>query len=329
VAGLTLGGGIGHLTRKYGLTIDNLIGADLVLADGSLVHASESGNEDLFWAIRGGGGNFGVVTSFLFKLHPVHTEYAGPMLWEMDKATELMQWYRNFIVDAPEDVNGFFAFLNVPPVEPFPVEHHIKNMCGIVWNYTGPASTAEEYFHEIREKFKPVIDFTGPIPHPALQSMFDALYPPGYQWYWKADFFKELTDEAIAGHIKFGGNLPTLHSSMHLYPVNGAAHKVDKADTAWSFRDANWAQVIVGVDPDPVNIDKIVSWARDYYNALHPYGAGGAYVNFMMEEGEERIKATYRENYDRLTHIKGKYDPDNLFRVNQNIKPLAEAEQTI
>jgi FAD/FMN-containing dehydrogenase len=321
VGGLTLGGGVGHLSRKYGLTIDNLQGADMVLADGSFVQVSEKENEDLFWAIRGGGGNFGVVTSFQFKLNPVSTDYGGPMLYELDEATEVMRWYRDFIKNAPEDLTGFFAFLKVPPVEPFPEAYHNKTMCGIIWCYCGDLAKAEEIFKPIRDFKKPAIDFVGPIPHPALQSMFDALLPPGYQWYWKADFMNELPDEAIAAHIKYAEQLPSLFSTMHLYPINGAAHKPKKSDTAWSFRDATWAQVIVGVDPDPANKDKITNWARDYYNALHPFGAGGAYVNFMMEEGEDRIKATYGDNYARLQEIKQKYDPENLFRVNQNIKP--------
>ncbi len=322
IGGLTLGGGVGHLTRQYGLTIDNLLGAEMVLADGSFVQVNEDSNEDLFWAIRGGGGNFGVVTAFHFKLNPVDITYSGPMMWELSEAKEMMQWYRDFIKDAPEEINGFFAFLKVPPVEPFPEAYHTKTMCGIVWCYTGDLQKAEEVFKPIRAFKTPAIDFVGPIPHPSLQNMFDALYPPGYQWYWKADFVNELPDEAIELHIEHANKFPSLFSTMHLYPINGAAHKPAKTDMAWNFREATWAQVIVGVDPDQANKDKVTTWARDYYEALHPYGAGGAYVNFMMEEGEERIRATYGENYDRLEEIKSKYDPDNLFRVNQNIRPL-------
>jgi FAD/FMN-containing dehydrogenase len=321
VGGLTLGGGLGHLTRKYGLTIDNLIAADVVLADGRVVTANESRNADLFWGLRGGGGNFGVVTSFVFRANPVHTIYGGPMLWDMEQAPEVMQWYREFITQASDDINGFFAFLIVPPGPPFPEHLHNKNMCGIVWCYTGPMELAEATFKPIREKFPPTLDFVGPIPHPALQSMFDALYAPGLQWYWKADFVNELSDEAIERYIQHGSQLPTMQSTMHLYPVNGAAHRVGKHDTAWSYRDATWAEVIVGVDPDPANKDRIVDWARKYWDDLHPYSAGGAYVNFMMEEGEERVKASYRDNYEHLAAIKGTYDPTNFFRVNQNIKP--------
>lgn len=321
VSGLTLGGGIGHLTRSYGLTVDNLLAADLVLADGSLVTASAEERPDLFWAIRGGGGNFGVVTSFLFRLHPVDTVHAGPMLWEMDQAAALMRWYRDFIPRAPETITGFFAFLAVPPAAPFPEHLHNKKMCGIVWCYTGPPEMREDAFRPIHEFGKPALDLVGPLPYPAFQSLFDPLYPPGLQWYWKADFVNELSDEAINLYVEHGAKLPTLLSTMHLYPINGAAHRVGRDDTAFSFRDSTWAQVIVGVDPDPANKDRIIAWAREYWDALHPYSAGGAYVNFMMEEGQERIKATYRDNYRRLAAVKGKYDPDNLFRVNQNIEP--------
>jgi FAD/FMN-containing dehydrogenase len=321
VGGLTLGGGLGHLTRRFGLTIDNLLSADMVLADGSYVTASAKENEDLFWAIRGGGGNFGVATSFLFRLHPVSTVYAGPMLWGVEQATELMQWYREFIAQAPEDLNGFFAFLVVPPGPPFPQHLHKKTMCGIVWCFTGPLDQAEQTFEPIRRFKTPVLDLAGPMPYPVLQSLFDAIYPPGLQWYWKADFVNELSDEAIVLHRKYGSELPTSHSAMHLYPVNGAAHRIGKNETSWAYRDTTWAQVIVGVDPDPANNARIISWAKEYWEALHPFSAGGAYVNFMMEEGEDRVKATYRDNYKRLVTIKNKYDPTNLFRMNQNIKP--------
>ena len=321
VGGLTLGGGLGYLTRKYGLTIDNLLSADLVLADGSVVKASEHQNEDLFWAIRGGGGNFGVVTAFEFRAHPVHTNYAGPILWDIDKAPSVMAWYRDFIREAPEDLNGFFAFLVVPPGPPFPENLHNRTMCGIVWCYTGPADQAKKVFAPIRDFLSPALDFVGPIPHPVLQSLFDPLSPPGLFTYWKADFINEISDAAIEQHMKFGPTIPNLHCAVHLYPIDGAAHRMRKNETAWSYRDSTWAQVIVGVDPNPANKDKITEWTKQYWTALHPYSAGGAYVNFMMDEGDERIRATYRENYDRLSAIKAKYDPENFFRVNQNIKP--------
>jgi FAD/FMN-containing dehydrogenase len=321
VGGLTLGGGIGHLTRKCGLTIDNLIGADVVLADGSFVVANANENSDLFWALRGGGGNFGVVTSFLFQAHPVSTVIAGPILWEMDQAADILKFYRDFIVKAPEDLNGFFAFMTVPPVPPFPEAIHMKKMCAIVFCHTGSQEQANKDVEPLRQFRKPTFEFFVPMPHPMLQGMFDALYPPGLQWYWKADFMNQISDAAIPLHVKFGESLPSMFSTMHMYPVNGAAHRPGKNDTAWSYREAQWSEVIVGVDPDPANRAKITDWARAYYDAVHPYGAGGAYVNFMMEEGEDRIRATYRDNYDRLAKTKAKYDPTNFFNVNQNIKP--------
>ena len=319
VGGLTLGGGLGYLTRKCGLTIDNLLEVDMVLADGSFVTASAQENKDLFWGIRGGGGNFGIVTSFLFQAHDIHTSYAGPTLWGISKTEEILKWYRDFIVKAPNDLYGFFAVLTVPG-PPFPEELHGKKMCGVIWNYTGPKENAEEIFKPIRE-LEPMFEHVGPIPHPSLNSMFDVFYPAGLQWYWRADFIKEIPDEAVAQHSKYGENLPTPHSTMHLYPIDGRAHEVGKNDTPWAYRDANWSQVIVGVDPDPANGEKITKWTKDYYDAIHPYAAGGAYVNFMMDEGEDRVKASYKENYKRHVSIKNKYDPKNLFRVNQNIKP--------
>jgi FAD/FMN-containing dehydrogenase len=324
VGGLTTGGGLGHLTRKYGLTIDNLLSVDMVLADGTFVTANANQNQDLFWAVRGGGGNFGVVTAFTFKLNPVSTVYAGPMFWDLSDTEEMMKWYRKFIKDAPDDLNGFFLIQSVPPGPPFPENLHLKKVCGVAWTYTGPMEKAAEVFKPIRAFKTPLVDFVGPLPQPVWNSMFDGIYPTGQQWYWKADFVKELSDEAIREHVKFGAMLPTWQSGLHLYPVNGAASRVKNSDTAWSYRDATWSMVIVGVDPDPANKEKISTWAKQYWEAVHPYSAGGAYVNFMMEEGEDRVKASYGKNYEKLVAVKSKYDPDNVFRVNQNIKPTVK-----
>jgi FAD/FMN-containing dehydrogenase len=321
VAGLTLGGGHGYLTRKFGLTIDNLLEADLVLADGSFVTVNADENEDLYWAIRGGGGNFGVVTSFTFKAHPVSTVYAGPMLWPLDKAVEVMQWYREFSKKAPEDLYGFFGLLNVPPGPPFPEHLHRKTMCAVVWCYSGPMEKAEEVFRPIRKTGPPAVDFVGPVPYPSLQGLFDQLFPTGLQWYWKGDFVNDLNDVAIKLHLKYSSELPSQLSTMHLYPIDGAVHRVGKSDTPFSYRDSTWSMVIAGIDSDPVNNERITKWAKTYWEALHPYSAGGAYVNFMMEEGQSRVEATYGDNYKRLSEIKRKYDPTNLFRVNQNIPP--------
>jgi FAD/FMN-containing dehydrogenase len=329
VGGLTLGGGLGHLTRKFGLTIDNLLSADLVLADGTFVVASADENSDLFWAIRGGGGNFGVVTSFLFQAHEVHTVCAGPMLWPLDDAADILRWYREFIVAAPEDIGGFFAFLTVPPAPPFPEALHMKRMCGIVWCCTESMAHANELLEPVRSYRRPAFEHVGPVPFPMLQGLFDALYPAGLQMYWKAEFFKEITDDAIEAHVKHGSKVPTIQSTMHLYPINGAASKRSNSDTAWSHRDAVWSGVVLGADADQANRDLITNWARDYWEALHPFGAGGGYVNFMMAEGDDRVRVTYGENYNRLAAIKAKYDPDNFFNVNQNIPPARAVSEAV
>ena len=321
VGGLTLGGGLGHLTRKHGLTIDNLLEVDIVLADGRMLTASEHEHSDLFWAVRGGGGNFGVVTSFLFRAHPVHSVVGGPTFWSLDDAADVMRWYRDFIREAPLDLNGFFAFLTVPPGPPFPEHLHGRKVCGIVWCYSGPPERAEEVFAPVASFGQPLMHGVHTMTVPQLQSAFDGIYPPGHQWYWRADFFDELSDAAIEEHVTHGSRMPTMQSSMHLYPIDGAAHEVANDATPWSYRQASWAQVIVGVDPDPAQAETLADWAKAYWQALHPHSAGGAYVNFMMDEGQDRVRATYSDNYPRLARIKAAYDPDNLFRVNQNIRP--------
>jgi len=319
VGGLTLGGGVGHLSRKHGLTIDNLLEADMVLADGSFVTVNAKHHPDLFWAIRGGGGNFGIVTSFKFQAHPVKTVFGGPTLWPIEKTEEIMEWYHNFIHNAPDELNGFIATMVIPG-PPFPEFLHKKQFCGIVWCYTGDMSKAKEVFKPILAK-SPIFEHVGEMPYPSIQTLFDGLLPTGLQWYWRADFFNELGPELRKQHLKFGSTIPTPLSQMHLYPISGAAGRVGAEDTPWAYRDAKYAGVIVGVDPDPKNADKITKWCKDYWNGLHPYSSGGAYSNFMMDEGEDRVKASYKHNYARLSRIKKQYDPDNLFRVNQNIKP--------
>jgi hypothetical protein len=319
VGGLTLGGGVGYLSRKYGLTIDNLLEADMVLADGTFVTVSADQNADLFWAIRGGGGNFGIVTSFKFQAHPVKTVFGGPTLWPIEKINEIMEWYHNFIHKAPDELNGFIATLVIPG-PPFPESLHNRQFCGIVWCYSGDLDKAEELFKPILAK-NPEFAHVGPMPYPAVQSLFDGMMPPGLQWYWRADFFNELGPEVRAKHLEFGSKIPTPLSQMHLYPISGAAGRVAKDATPWAYRDAKYAGVIVGVDPNPAAADKITKWCKDYSEALHPHSSGGAYLNFIMNEGQDRIKASYKHNYDRLTKIKKKYDPNNFFSVNQNIVP--------
>ncbi|HET8673007.1 MAG TPA: FAD-binding oxidoreductase [Thermoleophilaceae bacterium] len=324
VGGLTLGGGLGHLTRKCGLTIDNLLEADVVLASGERVRASSDENPDLYWALRGGGGNFGVVTSFVFRLHEVGTIFGGPTFWDVDQSGEVLRAYREFLPAAPRELNGFFLYGNVPPAPPFPEPLHLRMICGVVWCYLGSEDAGAKAIQPFLDSLpEPLMHGAHSMPHAVLQGAFDGLYPRGHQWYWRADFVKEIPDEAVAEHERYGSAVPTIQSTMHMYPIDGAAADVDAADTAWSYRDAKWGSVFAGVDPDPANVEKIRNWAVDYHEALHPYSAGGAYVNMMMDEGQERVRASYRDNYARLARIKAEYDPDNLFRVNQNIQPAA------
>ena len=324
VGGLTLGGGLGNLTRTCGLAIDNLLEAELVLASGERVRASAEEHPDLYWAIRGGGGNFGVVTSFLFRLHEVDTVVAGPTFWPVELGAEVLSAYREFLPNAPRELNAFFAFATVPPAPPFPEEIHMRKVCGVISCYVGSEEDAAKAMAPMLDALpEPLLPGTAPMPHPALQSAFDGVYPPGDQWYWRADFVKEIPDEAVEIHARFGAEMPTWKSTMHLYPIDGAAHDLGSSDTAWSYRDANWGSVFAGVDSDPANVDVIRQWCVDYFEALHPHSAGGAYVNMMMDEGQERVRASYRDNYDRLAQIKSTYDPDNFFRVNQNIEPQA------
>lgn len=320
VGGLTLGGGHGYLSRRHGLTIDNLVEAEMVLADGQIVTASESEHPDLFWAIRGGGGNFGIVTSFTFRLHPVANVFCGPTAWPSSATGDVLKWFRDFMPAQDDDLYGFFATMTVPPVETFPEAFHMHKACAVVWCYTGDPEGAEEAFAPVRA-MEPAFDGTHEAPYPALNSAFDGLYPKGLQWYWRGDFFRTVADGAVDAHVRFTEELPTMHSSMHLYPIDGAVNRVAEDATAWAYRDVTFSQVIVGVDPDPAKAEDIRRWTVDYGDATHEFSAGGAYVNFMMEEGQERVKATYRGNYDRLVQVKGSYDPENVFRINQNILP--------
>jgi len=321
VAGLTLGGGSGHLTRGYGLTIDNLLGAQVVLADGQQVTANADENADLFWALRGGGGNFGVVTEFTFRAHPVSDVVGGPTLWPLEQTEEVLAAYREFLPELARNATGFFAFHTVPPGPPFPEEIHLRKVCMVVWCIVGTDEEAEALMAPMLAVGTPLMHGAARMPLSALNSAFDDLYGPGDQWYWRADFVNEIPDEAIAINQEWNANVPSWKSGSHLYPIDGAAHDVGPSETPWAYRDSRWSQVIVGVDADPASAGALRDWAVGYWEALHPYSAGGAYVNFMMDEGQERVRATYGDNYDRLAQVKATYDPENAFRVNQNIVP--------
>jgi hypothetical protein len=325
VAGLTLGGGTGYLTRKHGLTIDNLLEVDMVLADGSFVTANKDNRADLFWAVRGGGGNFGVVTSFLFQAHPAKMVFAGPIFWDAKDAKKVMATYREFIANAPEELGLFVGLKTVPPTDPFPKEHWNKRACALIGAFNGPIADGQKLMASLLEKLPtPLFNWMGEMPWPAINGLFDPFFPKGLQWYWKGDFVKALTDEAIDVHIANALKAPTPFCLMHLYPIDGAVRRVAKDGTPWAARDASWSMVIAGISPEPNDAAALRTWGRGYWESIHPFNLEGAYVNFMdADEGDKRIELSYGDNYRRLSAIKAKYDPDNLFRVNQNIKPKA------
>ncbi|TWD73113.1 FAD/FMN-containing dehydrogenase [Kribbella amoyensis] len=321
VGGLTLGGGIGYLDRGLGLSCDNLVSADVVTADGRFLIASEKDNEDLFWAIRGGGGNFGVVTAMEFRLAPVETIYGGPMVFELSDAPAVLSGFRELIQDAPEQLGGFPAFQIAPPLPFIPENRHGEPFILIVGCWAGDLNQGEAQIAKFRDFAPLVAEHVGPMPYPALNSAFDALVPPGLQHYWKANFVTELTDGAIEAHLQHAPNLPAVNSTVHIYPINGACHRVPADATAFAYRDATFATVIAGMWPDPAQNEANIAWVRGYSDALAPHSESGGYVNFMAGDDQGRIADNYKGNYSRLVEVKRKYDPGNLFHLNQNIAP--------
>ena len=321
VGGLTLGGGIGYLARGLGLSLDNLVAADVVTADGTFHLASEKDDADLFWAIRGGGGNFGVVTSFEFRLSPVKDVYGGPIFFELDRAGDLFRLYRELIADAPEQLGGFPAYQIAPPLPFIPEERHGTTLALFVACWAGDLDKGEQVLKPLRDLAPSVAEMVGPMPYPALNSAFDDLYPADLRHYWKASFATELTDEAIEAHVEHGAKVPAMTSTMHIYPINGACHRVESDATAFAYRDASFATVIAGMWPDAADDEQNTAWVRSYYDAIAPHSEEGGYINFMAGDDQGRIRANYRGNYDRLQQVKGRYDPDNMFRHNQNIAP--------
>jgi FAD/FMN-containing dehydrogenase len=322
VAGLTLGGGMGYLSRKHGLTIDNLIEADVVLADGTFVTTDSDHRPDLFWALRGGGGNFGVVTSFVFQAHAVREVYAGPIFWDIAHARAVMRAYRDFLPSAPEELGAFVGLKTVPSTEPFPREHWGKRVCAVISSYTGRETAGQKALAPLLDALpSPLFNWMSTMPFPAMQGLFDGLLPKGLQWYWKGDHVLTLSDEAIDTHIAHAGRSPSALSLMHLYPIDGAVRRVDKDATAWGARDATWSMVIAGIDTSAEHAEELKRWGRAYWQAVHPFNLEGGYVNFLMDEPAGRVQASYGDNYARLAIVKAKYDPTNLFRVNHNIEP--------
>jgi FAD/FMN-containing dehydrogenase len=321
VTGLTLGGGIGYLARAFGLSIDNLLSADVVTADGQFVTASPDENEDLFWGLRGGGGNFGVVTSLQFRLHEVDQVFAGPIFYNLEDADSLLRMFDEFIRDAPEQFGGFPAFQVAPPLPFIPENRHGDTLALAVVHWAGPLKQAQKALRPFWDVAPIVANGTGPLPYPALNAAFDGLYPKGIRAYWKGSFVKELPEAAIAAHVEHGSRVPEVSATMHLYPINGACHRVGPSDTAFAYRDATYGMVFLASWNDPAKDAERIQWVRDYYQALTPYSEPGGYINFMQDDDYHKIHDNYRQNYDRLVQVKRDYDPGNLFHMNQNITP--------
>lgn len=320
IAGLTLGGGMGYLTRRCGLSCDNLLSADVVTADGTFVTCTADREADLFWALRGGGGNFGVVTSFEFRLHPIADIFGGPIFFPLDG--DVVSAYRDFIVGAPEELGALFAFTMAAPLPFVPEKWHGKPVSAVIACWSGATEDGEKALAPIRTWGEVIGAYVDRLPNPVLNSLFDALLPPGLQHYWKGNFARHLPDDAIKAHLEHAPGVPCTETGTFLYPMNGACQRVPSDATAYAYREALFSTVIGGAWRNPADNEENMRWVREYYEALRPYSDEGGYVNFMASEDEDRVRINYGQNYDRVVEIKKRYDPTNLFRLNHNIKPI-------
>ena len=324
IAGLTLGSGSGWLERKLGYTVDNMIGAEVVTADGAVVRASEQENPDLFWGLRGGGGNFGIVTKFEYRLHPIGPiVYGGMLLFSRDRASEIVRAYRDFMEQAPDDVGGALALLTAPP-EPFvPEDLRGKPALGMIICFTGKPEEGEVAIRPLLE-LGPAVRLVQPMPYVAVQGLLDAANPPGLRNYWKADMYPQLPDAALEALIASASEPFSPFTTILVQPLGGAIHRVADDATAIGWRSAKWAVHILGMWHDAAKDDKQISWVRNVVDAVKPWAQTGAYLNYLMDEGERAVQDSFGGHYGRMVALKNKYDPTNFFRMNQNIKPTAK-----
>jgi FAD/FMN-containing dehydrogenase len=324
VAGLTLHGGAGHLRRKHGLTIDNLVSVDIVTADGELRRASATENADLFWAVRGAGSNFGVVTSFEFQAHPIGpTVMVAAVFYPFEDVRKLFPAWRDYVASAPNEISTIALCWSVPPNEPFPPEHHGKPVFVVACAYAGAVEDAEALVQPLRELGEPLVDVSGPWPWLGLQSGFDALYPKGGYYYWKSRALAELSDGAIGDIVDFAGRRPSPLSDIVVWHNGGAISQVGETETAYGGRDANFLVTGEASWDDPALTNDAVTWGREFWEAMGRHSTGGLYLNFagLGEEKDELVRAGYGINYERLAQLKAQYDPTNFFRMNLNISP--------
>ncbi|MCG6659196.1 FAD-binding oxidoreductase [Halomonas campisalis] len=319
IAGLTLGGGFGFLARRCGLACDNLLSADVVTADGDFLTCSERRHAELFWAIRGGGGNFGVVTSFEYRLHAVSDILGGPTFYPLD--AEVMRHYREWIAAAPEALGAILGITLGPPLPCLPERWHGQPVIVVLTCWSGPPAEDAAVREQLAELGPVLGQAVQRMPYPAINTLFDELLPAGLYHYWKGCFSRSLTDAAIAEYIEHGARTPCLESATLLFPLDGACRRVAEDATAFAFRDADFATAVGASWPDPADSERNIAWARAYYQALRPHSEAGGYVNFMSADDAGRVRDNYRQHYARLAAIKARHDPTNLFRLNQNIAP--------
>jgi FAD/FMN-containing dehydrogenase len=326
IAGLTLGGGFGWLSRRLGLTIDNLLSAEVVLANGEVVQASATENPELFWGIRGGGGNFGVVTTFEFQLHQIGPEVlSGLIVHPLDAAQDVLRFYREFLPSTPEEFACWFVMRKAPPLPFLAPEWHGKEILALAVCYSGSIAEGEKIAAPLRKFGKPLADVIAPNPFTAWQAILDPLLTPGFRNYWKSHYFKEVSDGLINVLLEYAGKIPDPNTEIAFAQLGGAITRVPSDATAYVGRDAEFTVNVHGRWEDPAKDAECIAWARDLFRAAAPFASSGAYVNFMTQEEGDRIRAAYGRNYDRLVKVKNQYDPNNLFRLNQNIRPLAYA----
>lgn len=322
VAGLTLGGGFGWLTRKYGLTVDNLIAVDVVTADGERRCASEREHPDLFWALRGGGGNFGVVTSFEFRLHAVGPEvFAGLIVHPFANTREVVRHYRSFVAAAPDELTCWLVFRKAPPLPFLPPEWHGREVTVIALVYAGNASDGPRVIEPLRRFGTPVGEHLGPVPYAGFQQAFDPLLTPGVRNYWKSHDFRQLSDPVVEGIVDYASRLPSPHCEIFIGQLGGAASRVAADAMAFGRRDAEFVMNVHTRWEDAAEDQRCIGWARAFFEAMAPHALGTVYVNFMPEDEQARVPAAFGANYGRLAALKRRYDPGNVFRMNQNIQP--------
>lgn len=321
IAGFTTGGGIGWLVRKHGLACDNLLTVDMVTADGRFLAASAKQNTDLFWGARGGGGNFGIVTSFEYQLHPVDSVLGGLVLYPAAQAREVLRFYREFVAKAPDELTTIAAFLTAPPAPFVPAAMHGTPAIAVIACYAGPMEKGERALRSLRAFGSPAVDLFHPMPYTMLQKLFDESSPAGMQNYWKAHYLKGLGDDAVETLVRGGAGMRSPFSGIHIHHLGGAMKRVASGATAYPYRDGQYVLNLIGQWADPAENEQHIQWVRDTWQAMVPFATGGAYLNFMGEEGADRVRAAYAGNYQRLAALKAKYDPTNFFRLNQNVPP--------